>query len=101
MKHTRLFRCSNDKGFFAVSEKCSDFCQGDLSEDDVMMLDNGEVVFIWFGKNASEMEKKLSMKSAQVYLKHLAEDGVKRRLKLAKRASEPWDFKKCFHGWID
>ena len=40
--------------------------QGDLSEDDVMMLDNGEAVFIWFGKNASEMEKKLSMKSAQV-----------------------------------
>ena len=27
MKYSRLFRCSNDKGFFAVSEKCSDFCQ--------------------------------------------------------------------------
>ena len=27
MKHSRLFRCSNEKGFFAVSEKCSDFCQ--------------------------------------------------------------------------
>ena len=23
----RLFRCSNEKGFFAVSEKCLDFCQ--------------------------------------------------------------------------
>nr|XP_053631207.1 protein flightless-1-like isoform X2 [Cherax quadricarinatus] len=27
MCHTRLFRCSNEKGYFAVSEKCSDFCQ--------------------------------------------------------------------------
>lgn len=31
-----------------------------------MILDNGTTVFVWFGKNASEMEKKLSMKSAQV-----------------------------------
>ena len=66
MNHRRLFRCSTDRGFFAASEKCIDFCQGDLSEDDVMLLDSGENVFLWFGKNASEMEKKLAVKSAQV-----------------------------------
>ena len=27
MSHARLFRCSNEKGYFTVSEKCSDFCQ--------------------------------------------------------------------------
>ena len=27
MNWRRLFRCSNEKGFFAVSEKCLDFCQ--------------------------------------------------------------------------
>lgn len=27
MQYTRLFRCSNEKGYFIVSEKCSDFCQ--------------------------------------------------------------------------
>ncbi len=27
MGHRRLFRCSNERGFFAVSEKCIDFCQ--------------------------------------------------------------------------
>ena len=27
MNNARLFRCSNEKGFFTVSEKCSDFCQ--------------------------------------------------------------------------
>ncbi len=40
--------------------------QGDLSEEDVMLLDNGKQVFVWFGKNASEVEKKLAVKSAQV-----------------------------------
>lgn len=27
MKYTRLFRCSNEKGYFTISEKCTDFCQ--------------------------------------------------------------------------
>ena len=40
--------------------------QGDLSEEDVMLLDNGKQVFVWFGKAASEVEKKLAVKSAQV-----------------------------------
>ena len=31
-----------------------------------MLLDNGKQVFVWFGKNASEVEKKLAVKSAQV-----------------------------------
>ncbi|KAK4336872.1 hypothetical protein RND71_043907 [Anisodus tanguticus] len=44
MKYTRLFRCSNDKGYFSISEKCSDFCQDDLADDDIMILDNGTQV---------------------------------------------------------
>jgi len=27
MQHTRLFRCTNEKGYFSVSEKTVDFCQ--------------------------------------------------------------------------
>jgi len=31
-----------------VSEKCSDFCQDDLADDDIMLLDNGkEVSGVW------------------------------------------------------
>lgn len=40
------FRCSNEKGYFSVSEKCSDFCQDDLADDDIMLLDNGKEVAI-------------------------------------------------------
>lgn len=66
MNFTRLFRCSNEKGYFTVAEKCSDFCQDDLADDDIMILDNGEQVFLWLGTKCSEVEIKLAYKSAQV-----------------------------------
>lgn len=66
MSYTRLFRCSNEKGYFTVAEKCSDFCQDDLADDDIMILDNGEQVFLWLGSRCSEVEVKLAYKSAQV-----------------------------------
>lgn len=66
MEYTRLFRCSNEKGYFTVAEKCSDFCQDDLADDDIMILDNGEQIFLWLGSRCSEVEIKLAYKSAQV-----------------------------------
>ena len=42
------------------------FVQEDLSDDDVMILDNGTNVFVWFGKNSSEMERRLAVRSCQV-----------------------------------
>lgn len=66
MQYSRLFRCSNEKGYFTVAEKCSDFCQDDLADDDIMILDNGEQVFLWLGARCSEVEIKLAYKSAQV-----------------------------------
>lgn len=52
MNYSRLFRCSNEKGYFTVAEKCSDFCQDDLCDDDIMILDNGEQVCStnWFSR---------------------------------------------------
>ena len=44
----------------------SDFCQDDLADDDIMLLDNGEQVFLWLGSRCSEVEIKLAYKSAQV-----------------------------------
>ena len=45
MRNTRLFRCTNEQGYFTVSEKCADFCQADFPDDEVMLVDNGETVF--------------------------------------------------------
>ncbi|XP_013412224.1 protein flightless-1 homolog isoform X3 [Lingula anatina] len=101
MKYARLFRCSNEKGYFTVSEKCSDFCQDDLADDDVMILDNGEQVFLWLGRKTSDVEIKLAFKSAQVYVQHMRnkQPDKPRKLLLALKNKENQRFTKCFHGW--
>ncbi|KAF7288043.1 hypothetical protein GWI33_000097 [Rhynchophorus ferrugineus] len=101
MDYTRLFRCSNEKGYFIVSEKCSDFCQDDLADDDIMILDNGEQVFLWLGANCSEVEIKLAYKSAQVYIQHMRvkQSEQPRKLFLTLKNKESKRFTKCFHGW--
>ena len=97
----RLFRCSNDRGYFAVTEKCIDFCQDDLSDDDIMLLDTGEVVYLWVGPTSTEIEIKLAFKSAQVYIQHLKikQSTKPRKLLLTTKGKEPVPFIKCFHAW--
>lgn len=101
MQHLRLFRCSNDKGYFSVSEKCTDFCQDDLSDDDIMILDNGSQVFLWIGPKSSEVEVKLAYKSAQVYVQNLRlrDPPNQRQLMLTFKGKESRKFTKCFHAW--
>ncbi|XP_070580511.1 protein flightless-1 homolog isoform X2 [Ptychodera flava] len=101
MRKSRLFRCSNEKGFFTVSEKCADFCQDDLADDDIMILDTGHEVFLWVGPAGSDIEIKLAFKSAQVYIQHLKNKDPEnpRKLYMAKKGKESWKFVRCFHGW--
>jgi len=64
----RLFECSNQTGTFRC-EEISDFTQEDLDEDDVMLLDTGNEIFLWVGKGANDVEKKESMIAALNYLR--------------------------------
>lgn len=73
----------------------------DLADDDIMILDNGEQVFLWLGAKCSEVEIKLAYKSAQVYIQHMRvkqPDRV-RKLFLTLKNKESKRFTKCFHGW--
>ncbi|XP_074821174.1 LOW QUALITY PROTEIN: protein flightless-1 homolog [Natator depressus] len=101
MKYSRLFRCSNEKGYFAVSEKCSDFCQDDLADDDIMLLDNGREVYMWVGTQTSQVEIKLSLKACQVYIQHMRSKAAEhpRKLRLVRKGNEPHPFTRCFHAW--
>ncbi|XP_068154697.1 protein flightless-1 [Drosophila tropicalis] len=101
MNYTRLFRCSNERGYYTVAEKCTDFCQDDLADDDIMILDNGEHVFLWMGPRCSEVEVKLAYKSAQVYIQHMRikQPERPRKLFLTMKNKESRRFTKCFHGW--
>ncbi|KAJ2949230.1 hypothetical protein O0L34_g6180 [Tuta absoluta] len=103
LQYTRLFRCSNEKGYFTVSEKCTDFCQDDLADDDIMILDNGSQVFLWLGAKCSEVEIKLAYKSAQVYIQHMKtmQPERPRKLFLTLKDKESKRFTRCFHGWGD
>ncbi|CAB1447708.1 unnamed protein product [Pleuronectes platessa] len=101
MKYARLFRCSNEKGYFSVSEKCSDFCQDDLADDDIMLLDNGHEVYMWVGTQTSQVEIKLSLKACQVYIQHMRSKDTEqpRKLRLVRKGNEPHCFIRCFHAW--
>ncbi|KAG6935057.1 FLII, actin remodeling protein [Chelydra serpentina] len=101
MKYSRLFRCSNEKGYFSVSEKCSDFCQDDLADDDIMLLDNGREVYMWVGTQTSQVEIKLSLKACQVYIQHMRSKAAEhpRKLRLVRKGNEPHPFTRCFHAW--
>ncbi|CAH3013556.1 unnamed protein product [Porites evermanni] len=104
IKYVRLFRCSNEKGYFSISEKCSDFCQDDLASDDVMILDTGHEVFVWMGPQSSDVERKMAIKSTQVYIQHLMQldsSSPIRKLRCTFRGREPHQFTRCFHGWGD
>ncbi|XP_073485633.1 scinderin-like isoform X1 [Aquarana catesbeiana] len=65
---TRLFGCSNKTGRFVIEEVPGEFTQDDLAEDDVMLLDSWEQLFLWIGKDANEVERKESLKSAKQYI---------------------------------
>lgn len=75
--------------------------QDDLADDDIMILDNGEQVFLWLGAKCSEVEIKLAYKSAQVYIQHLRvkQPDRPRKLFLTLKNKESRRFTKCFHGW--
>ncbi|XP_076312885.1 villin-1-like isoform X2 [Tachypleus tridentatus] len=63
----RLYQCSNASGRFQV-EEIFDFNQSDLIEDDIMLLDAWDTVFLWIGNKANSEEKKMAMSLAEEYL---------------------------------
>ncbi|XP_063673911.1 advillin-like isoform X3 [Bolinopsis microptera] len=65
----RLFQLSNASGTFSV-EEIYNFNQDDLIEDDVMLLDIGNTLYVWVGKGANEIEKKQSLIAAKEFIKN-------------------------------
>lgn len=61
----RLFLCSNASGTLEV-EEIFNFTQQDMEDDDVMILDTHDNIFVWIGHKANTIEKKESMKTALV-----------------------------------
>lgn len=95
----RLFGCSNKSGRFIIEEVPGEFTQDDLAEDDVMLMDVWDQVFLWIGKDANEVEKTESVKSAKQYLQSDPSGRQDTPLVLVKQGHEPPTFTGWFLAW--
>lgn len=94
----RLFQCSNATGVFKAEEVVN-FSQVDLVDDDVMLLDAWDCVFLWIGHNSNKAEQRASDALA---LEYLRTDPAGRKdvpiIKL-KQGYEPPNFTGHFGVW--
>ncbi|XP_019936216.1 scinderin like a [Paralichthys olivaceus] len=95
----RLFGCSNKTGRVIAEEVPSEFTQLDLAPDDVMILDCGNQIFIWVGKDANETEKTESLKIATEYLSSDPSGRQGLPITTIKQGEEPPSFTGWFHAW--
>ncbi|XP_061613476.1 villin-1 isoform X1 [Phyllopteryx taeniolatus] len=95
----RLFECSNQTGQFRMTE-VDDFAQSDLDEEDVMLLDTWEEIFLWVGSSANQDETKEAWNSAREYLRtHPAGRDTDTPVVSVKQGFEPPTFSGWFHAW--
>ncbi|KAL2081533.1 hypothetical protein ACEWY4_023386 [Coilia grayii] len=95
----RLFECSTQTGTFIATE-IANFNQDDLDEEDVMLLDIWDQIYLWIGKGASETEKEQAVTTAQEYLRsHPAGRDVDTPILMVKQGFEPPTFTGWFHAW--
>lgn len=66
-----------------------------------MIADNGELVFLWVGTRASDVEVKMAYKAAQVYIGRMTnvQPDKPRKLVASIKFHESKRFRKLFHGW--
>uniref|UniRef100_A0A3B4CPK2 HP domain-containing protein n=1 Tax=Pygocentrus nattereri TaxID=42514 RepID=A0A3B4CPK2_PYGNA len=95
----RLFECSNQTGQFRMTE-VAQFTQDDLDEDDVMLLDTWEELFLWIGNSANQDETQEAYTSTVQYLKtHPAGRDPETSIISVKQGYEPPTFTGWFNAW--
>ncbi|KAJ3214423.1 hypothetical protein HK099_006881, partial [Clydaea vesicula] len=109
-KKTRFLSCNCSLGYFLI-EEIQNFVQADLKPNSCCILDGFNGCFIWCGKESSDVVKKLTRKSCQVWLAN-KNDGRglgKKRLMLEGfwegdvrwvfEGKESREFAAYFEGW--
>ncbi|XP_062841363.1 villin-1 [Trichomycterus rosablanca] len=95
----RLFECSNQTGRFRMTE-VGQFNQDDLDEDDVMLLDTWDEIFLWVGNSANQYEIQESNSCVIEYLKsHPAGRDPQTPIISVKQGYEPPTFTGWFNAW--
>ncbi|GFX69527.1 gelsolin, cytoplasmic [Trichonephila clavipes] len=96
----RLFKVSDQSGKVKMEEICN-FTQEDLSEDDVMVLDCGDAIYVWIGQGASQEEKEASLKMTEDFVHGDPTDRHPGNTVIitVKQGAEPEAFKSYFGEW--
>lgn len=68
----RLFHCSNSHGYFHMKELYN-FYQEDLNNNDVMVLDSFNTIYMWIGLLANDTEKRNVVKKVEQYAQNLTD----------------------------
>ena len=91
---------SNASGRLSV-EEIADFVQEDLVEDDVMILDTYDEIFVWMGKGANVVEKKGALQTVKEYIKTdpTGRNEEETTLMQINQGFEPPNFTAQFIGW--
>ena len=91
---------SNASGRLSV-EDIADFVQEDLVEDDVMILDTYDEIFVWIGNGANAEEKKGALQTVKEYLKTdpSGRDEEETTLLQINQGFEPPNFTAQFIAW--
>ena len=81
-------------------EEVLNFVQGDLVTEDVMILDIGDTLFIWLGRDSNRQEREAVLTTAKEYL---LSDPSGREVDipviLVKQGNEPPHFTGFFGAW--
>lgn len=86
----------------SLVEEILNFSQEDLVPEDVMLLDIGDSIFVWLGKDSNRAEKEACITSAKEYLEYDPSDRDKDiPITVVKQGFEPPSFKGFFGAWDD
>eukprot|EP00053_Salpingoeca_punica_P019261 m.193614 g.193614 ORF g.193614 m.193614 type:complete len:1373 (+) comp17602_c1_seq5:88-4206(+) len=96
-RNVRMFLCTFKNNVFVVTEKQPDFCQDDLEDQIVAILDTGKKVYFWAGPLASNVVIKLAMKSTLEYCARVRQSRV--QPEQVKKGKEPLEFTLIFPSW--
>ncbi|CAL9695864.1 unnamed protein product [Knipowitschia caucasica] len=92
----RLFTCSNATGNLIVEEVPGELTQLDLETDDIMILDVGDMIYIWIGETANEDEKNGVQEIAQQYI--ASDPSGRHRIPIV--TMNQGNELSCFTGWF-
>ena len=98
----RLFQVGSATGAFVI-EEIAGFTQEDLQNEDVMLLDAYDEIFVWMGNKSSKNEKAKGEKLAIEYMQKLAKNGrdVDMSMTIILAGRESGTFKRHFPDWDD